>query len=54
MNKSAKLDYYKSKEGQNKLALNIRDFVKNLPIVLNFGKWIEEMSQHRKQEDKIE
>lgn len=54
LNKSAKLDYYKSKEGRNKLEMNIRDFVKNIPIILNFGKWIEEMSQYRKKEDKIE
>ncbi len=53
-NKGARLAYYQSKEGQNKLEMNIRDFVKNLGIILNFGVWLEEMNKFRKIDGRIE
>ncbi len=54
INKNARLVYFRSKEGKQKIKLNIYDFVRNLPILTNFSKWIEEMSQYRKKDDKIE
>lgn len=54
INKNARLVYFRSKEGKQKIKLNIADFVRNLPILTSFGKWIEEMSQYRRKDDKIE
>ena len=39
-NKSAKLDYYRSDEGKLKLMENIKEFVKTLPLIHDFGDWL--------------
>ena len=47
-NKSAKLDYYRSTEGKLKIMDNIKEFVKTLPIIHDFGDWLEKMGDKRR------
>jgi len=41
INKSKSLEYYKSEEGRRKLILNIKRFVRSLPIINNFTEWLK-------------
>lgn len=47
-NKSARLDYYRSEEGKLKVMENIREFVKILPGMHDFGDWLEKMGDKRR------
>ena len=47
-NKSAKLDYYRSEEGKIKLMENIKVIVKTLPMIHDFGVWLEKMGDKRR------
>ncbi len=46
--KNASLDYYKSKEGKIKLKLNIQEFARSLPIMVDFEKWLKNMGDGRR------
>lgn len=47
-NKSARLDYYRSDEGKFKLMENIKIVVKTLPMIHDFGVWLEKMGDQRR------
>ncbi len=47
-NKSAKLDYYRSNEGKFKIMENIHKFVKTLPMIHDFGAWLEKIGDKRR------
>lgn len=47
-NKTNRLEYYKSDEGKQKLYLNIREFVKDLLLIHNFGEWIKKAGDARR------
>lgn len=46
--KGKRLEYYKSDEGKIKLRLNIQDFIKSLPLVIDFGTWLSKISDMRR------
>ncbi|MHA2008201.1 MAG: HNH endonuclease [Promethearchaeota archaeon] len=46
--KGNRLEYYKSKEGKLKLLSNIREFVKNLLLIQNFGNWLKRAGDKRR------
>ncbi len=46
--KSNRLEYYKSEEGKQKLQLNIREFVKDLLLIQNFGEWLKKAGDARR------
>ncbi|KKM84923.1 hypothetical protein LCGC14_1294270 [marine sediment metagenome] len=46
--KSNRLDYYRSDEGKLKLQINIEDFVKDLLLIQNFGKWLGKVGDARR------
>lgn len=45
--KSNRLEYYRSKEGKLNLMENIKIFVKTLPIIHDFGDWLEKRGDRR-------
>ncbi|MFX0136070.1 MAG: HNH endonuclease [Candidatus Hodarchaeota archaeon] len=46
--KGKKLEYYNSEEGRLKLELNIKYFVRDLPIIQNFVQWLKNSRDKRK------
>ncbi len=46
--KGKRLDYYKSEEGRLKLKENIQYFVRDLPIIQYFGKWLKSAGNARR------
>ena len=46
LDKGKRLEYYKG-EGKKKIMINIRDFVKDLPMVQDFGSWLERFGKSR-------
>jgi len=50
-NKSARLDYYRSEEGKLKLMENIKEFAKTLPMIHNFGNWLEKIGDKRRRKN---
>ena len=46
--KGNRLEYYKSNEGNQKLLLNIKEFVKDLLLIQNFGEWLKRAGDKRR------
>jgi len=46
--KNNRLEYYKSDEGRQKLLLNIREFVKDVLLIHNFGDWLKKVGDARR------
>lgn len=46
--KSASLNYYRSEEGRYKIFDNIKEFVRTLPIIDDFGKWLKKFGDARR------
>ncbi len=47
-NKSARLDYYRGEEGKLKIMENIKRFVKTIPMIHDFGDWLEKIGDKRR------
>lgn len=50
--KSASLKYYRSEEGRYKICDNIKEFVRTLPIIDDFGKWLKNFGDARRRKKK--
>lgn len=50
--KSASLKYYRSEEGRYKICDNIKEFIRTLPIIDDFGKWLKNFGDARKRKKK--
>ncbi len=51
--KGNRLDYYKSIEGRKKILNNIKEFVKELPIISNFKNWLIRAGGRKKRKSNI-
>lgn len=50
-NKAARIDYYRNEEGKLKIMENIKEFVKTLLMIHNFGYWLEKMGDKRRRKN---
>lgn len=50
--KSASLKYYRTEEGRYKICDNIKEFVRTLPIIDDFGKWLKNFGDARRRKKK--
>jgi hypothetical protein len=52
LKKSNRIDYFQSGEGNKKILMNIGDFVDNLEIIKDFGKWLKKKGRITKKSNK--
>ena len=50
--KGASLKYYRSEEGRYKICDNIKEFVRSLPIIDNFGTWLKNFGDAKRRKKK--